>query len=130
WRALEVPVDDVDEVAIVGQAVAQQPHQRGFALERAQAVAVERELVDPLLARLAVRGEPDLAAGGLPELALQHEIGTGRHRLPGREAQFAARLAPDRDARDRAVEAVADAGLGRDLRGVGLAERAAQLRDR
>ncbi len=75
-------------------------------------------------------GQPHLAAAIAAELATQQEIVAPRHGLASSEFEPAGQAPAHGDAFDRAVQAIADTGLGQQALGIGLAERTAQLVDR
>src|SRR3546814_12006877 len=81
---LEVPVDHAREIVALAERVAQHAHQRGLALDRRQPLAVEAELEHPRLPAARLPRQPDFAAAGAVEWALeQEEIGraSGRERV-------------------------------------------------
>ena len=129
-RAFKVPVDDIDEVRAVGQTFLQHAQQGRLALECAQTVVIEAELVDALLAGLAVFGQPHFAARRARVLSTQHKVGSTRHRMTDYQLKFTDQLAADRDPTDRPLQAIADARQGGYVLGIGLAQGAAQFGDR
>src|SRR5690606_1645714 len=126
---LEVPVDHAREVVAVTERVAQHAHQRGLALDRRQPLAAEAELEHPRLPTARLPREPDFAAEGAVERALEPEVLAARYRLAGLERHRAVEALADGDALHRAVEPVADSRHGGDTVFAGGVQRAAQLAD-
>src|SRR5690606_27500263 len=107
-RRLEVPVDQADEIVALAQGVAQQPRQRGLALDRGEPFAVEAELEHPRLAAARLPRQPHFAAQGPRQRAVEQEMLPPRDRLAGFELERAGGLLANRGPLELAVEAVAD----------------------
>src|SRR5690606_1504396 len=104
-RGIEVPVVHAHEVVAFTQGVAQHPHHGRFTLDDAQLLAVETELEYPRIAAARLPGQPDLAAEGLSEGALEQEVLSPGYRHAGPLVQRTVHLPPTRHAPERPVEA-------------------------
>src|SRR3546814_11102944 len=80
---LDVPVDHAREIVALAERVAQHAPPRGLALDRRQPLAVEAELEHPRLPPARLPRQPDYAAEGALEWALESEVVAARHGATG-----------------------------------------------
>ncbi len=82
-RALEIPVEDADDVVAAAEGLFHQPEEGDLALQALEVLGLVAELEHPALAGLAVVGEPHLAEAAFAELLPQQPMAAAGQRLAG-----------------------------------------------